>query len=128
MDQGVPDSMLRSSLEPSRMSLGCANRYSESICSTSLTTPPISHEITLRCLQLPLVSIGDCNPNTHNHPNFSERVSNLITLIVDMERPSSYQSVKLAADAADSDFKAGKMATVIGWELMRRKVGISRMS
>ncbi|RLN38111.1 hypothetical protein BBI17_008846 [Phytophthora kernoviae] len=50
-----------------------------------------------------------------NHPNYSENV--LFSddfLVLELAKPSSFKPVKLAA-ADDSDFKAGKWATTMGW-------------
>ncbi|KAE8908984.1 hypothetical protein PF005_g10425 [Phytophthora fragariae] len=50
-----------------------------------------------------------------NHPNYSEHLANGDDfMMVELERPSKYKPVKLAA-ADDSDFKPGKMATTMGW-------------
>lgn len=50
-----------------------------------------------------------------NHPNYSENVLNADGfLVLELEKPSKFKPVKLAA-ADDSDFKAGKWATTMGW-------------
>ncbi|KAE8998502.1 hypothetical protein PR001_g19310 [Phytophthora rubi] len=50
-----------------------------------------------------------------NHPNYSEHVQYADDfMVMELERPSKYKPVKLAA-ADDSDFKPGKMATTMGW-------------
>ncbi|KAG1695518.1 hypothetical protein DVH05_019675 [Phytophthora capsici] len=50
-----------------------------------------------------------------NHPNYSANVEYSDDFMaIELERPSKFQPVKLAA-ADDSDFKAGKMATTMGW-------------
>ncbi|KAF1791815.1 Serine protease [Phytophthora cactorum] len=48
-----------------------------------------------------------------NHPNYSENIPNSDDfMIVELERPSKFKPVKLAA-ADDSDFKPGTMATTM---------------
>ncbi|KAL4092966.1 hypothetical protein PRIC1_011955 [Phytophthora ramorum] len=50
-----------------------------------------------------------------NHPNYSESVQYADDfMVIELERPSKFKPVKLAA-ADDSDFKAGKWATTMGW-------------
>ncbi|RLN10225.1 hypothetical protein BBI17_008545 [Phytophthora kernoviae] len=50
-----------------------------------------------------------------NHPNYQENVLNSDDfLVLELAKPSSFKPVKLAA-ADDSDFKAGKWATTMGW-------------
>ncbi|KAF4315234.1 hypothetical protein G195_011031 [Phytophthora kernoviae 00238/432] len=50
-----------------------------------------------------------------NHPNYQENMLNSDDfLVLELEKPSSFKPVKLAA-ADDSDFKAGKWATTMGW-------------
>ncbi|RLN47590.1 hypothetical protein BBJ29_008998 [Phytophthora kernoviae] len=50
-----------------------------------------------------------------NHPNYQENVKNSDDfLVLELAKPSSFKPVKLAA-ADDSDFKAGKWATTMGW-------------
>ncbi|KAL3664481.1 hypothetical protein V7S43_010235 [Phytophthora oleae] len=63
-----------------------------------------------------------------NHPNYSENVLYSDDfMVVELERPSKFQPVKLAA-ADDSDFKPGKMATTMGWAPTRKRVKTSRTS
>ncbi|KAG3102106.1 hypothetical protein PI124_g7555 [Phytophthora idaei] len=50
-----------------------------------------------------------------NHPNYAENIPNSNDfMILELERPSAFKPVKLAA-ADDSDFKPGTMATTMGW-------------
>ncbi|KAG7376553.1 hypothetical protein PHYPSEUDO_013154 [Phytophthora pseudosyringae] len=50
-----------------------------------------------------------------NHPNYSENVlSSDDFMVLELERPSKFKPVKLAAPD-DSDFKAGKWAATMGW-------------
>ncbi|KAF1779340.1 Serine protease [Phytophthora cactorum] len=59
-----------------------------------------------------------------NHPNYSENIPNSDDfMIVELERPSKFKPVKLAA-ADDSDFKPGTMATTMGGGQMQRRTGI----
>ncbi|KAG6953690.1 hypothetical protein JG688_00012710 [Phytophthora aleatoria] len=50
-----------------------------------------------------------------NHPHYAENIPNSNDfMILELERPSAFKPVKLAA-ADDSDFKPGTMATTMGW-------------
>ncbi|EGZ06458.1 serine protease trypsin-like protein [Phytophthora sojae] len=63
-----------------------------------------------------------------NHPSYSMEVKESHDfMVLELERPSKFTPVKLAA-ADNSDFKAGKWATTMGWGTDAERVDIQLMS